>query len=205
MSTFDPIANQPAPRAVAQRFSRMIQVIGDPRTSSAQRMSVDLVFVAELRRALDRYMREDIPARPSEIEDLTDDGVVAKVRAAIRMKALESEREALRAFLTWRCAVRTIEHRNAARVNGLLYALRVLSRAIESGDANPSDMNDILTVLSSEWGVTIGDEVPDYGEADAIATRAGRDPRLPTVLRMIDESGGYVPRRSEPTRIGEDD
>jgi hypothetical protein len=172
------------------------------------RRAVELSLAADALANLESYTRTPSPPRPLEVEDLSDQALIDKVRfvsASSRQSA--ADLELVRMFAEWRYQILRAESADSGRVESLIYLIGKVIPVASEFREQAEDLRRLREFLFAEWGIEVRSPM-SFSESRDVAYRASLDlVALPNALRTLSDvstvSTGSRSKRDEgPTRVG---
>jgi len=188
MSYFDPSEHSAASPAESAEGHRRVDVMMNPYAKLSDKLEVEMLVATEIQDNLDMYTRLDAPQKPNELP-LDDQKIVERLRFA---KALahpkQDDLEIAALFGAWRCAVFTLESRNASRLEMLFQAIRTLQRTFAETGCEGASLAKLVSFTQAEWNVKVPNPVPDFWTARRWAAWAAQEHELmPSWLRRSED------------------
>lgn len=186
----------------------MVCVLTDPTQTKEARGGVMLSLVNDGMRSLDAFTRAEMPLRPLDIADFSDEELVEKVRTIMaRARPAEADRELLSSFSSWRFQVLKIESENCGRVETLMFFARKLEPFVAEYAEQARDFKNLATFLDAEWGVHTLSPMPSMTEARRIAYWVSFErEKCSNALRSLDDptlpSQRYERTKGPPSKGG---
>lgn len=174
-------------------------------TRPHEKRIVSALVAHETWRNLDAYRRLEPPARP---EDWPADlqRLVERIRFSSALAHPKKEDQELAAsFGTWRCAVLTVESRNAGRVEMLLEAIRILEEIVRETGDEAETVRSLRAFVELEYNCKLPDELPSFWESRSLCARIVQENELlPSWFRRLEDKprGSKAPRGFTPAAFG---